>query len=70
MSLVKQNILKDALFTATKINSDGSKIFLEGVFIDKNDNGHVDFGLGIKLPNPLAIRESVHTDKIFFLKSN
>ncbi len=60
--------IKDALFTATRINSDGSKVFLEGVFIDKNDNGHVDFGLGIKLPNSITIRHSIHTGKIFFLK--
>ncbi len=66
---LKNISIKDALFKATRINPDGSEFFLEGVFIDKNDNGHIDFGLGLKLLDPLTIRHTIHTDKIFLLKS-
>lgn len=65
---LKNISIKDALFKATRINPDGAEIFLEGAFIDKNDNGKTDFGLGLILSNPLTIRNSINTDKLFFLK--
>ncbi|MEJ7676385.1 MAG: hypothetical protein WKG06_00585 [Segetibacter sp.] len=45
---LKNIIIQDALFKAEKINPDGSITPLEGVFIDKNDNGTVGFGTRIK----------------------
>ncbi len=65
---LKNSTIKDALFKAIKINKDETKEEWEGVFINKNDNGAVDFGLGIKLPNPITITEGLRTEKLFFKK--
>lgn len=65
---LKNIIIQDALFKAEKINPDGSETRLEGVFIDKNNNGIVDFGLGLKLAKSVTIANAVETDKLFFKK--
>ncbi len=40
----------------------------EGVFINKNDNGNVEFGLGIKLSKPIQLTEGLKITKIFLKK--
>ncbi len=65
---LKNITIKDALFKAVKVNTDGIETALEGVFIDKNDNGSHDFGLGIKLPESITINNALQIDKLFFKK--
>lgn len=67
---LKNLIIQDALFKAEKINPDGSETPLEGVFIDKNNNGIVDFGLGLKLSKSITIANAIETNKLFFKKVN
>lgn len=67
-STLKNITITDALFKAVKVNTDGTETALEGVFIDKNDNGNHDFGLGIKLSESITINNALHTDKLFFRK--
>jgi hypothetical protein len=64
---LKNVIIKDAYFSAIKINADGTEEKWEGAFINKNDNDVIDFGLGIKLPNPVH-KEGLQITKIFFKK--
>jgi len=65
---LKNITIEDALFKAVKINPDGTKSPLEGVFIDKNDNGTLDFGLGLKLSKSITINDALQTDKLFMKK--
>lgn len=64
---LKNIVINDALFKATLINKNGNEEIAEGVFINKNDNGIIDFGLGIKLPKNITIN-GLHIDKLFFKK--
>ncbi len=66
--LLKEVSITDAFFHAVKRNADGSKEFWEGVFINKNDNGVTEFGLGIKLPKPIQLTEGLQITKIFLKK--
>lgn len=68
--ILKNITINDALFKAIKVNTDGTETALEGVFIDKNDNGNHDFGLGIKLPESVTLNNALHIDKVFFKKVN
>ena len=65
---LKNVSVTDAYFTAIKQNENGAEEKWEGVFINKSDNGNTEFGLGIKLPNPLPVADGVQTTKIFFKK--
>ncbi len=65
---LKNVSVNDAYFKAIKQNEDGTEENWEGVFINKRDNGNTEFGLGIKLQNPLPIADGVQTTKIFFKK--
>ncbi len=65
---LKKVSVTDAYFMGIKQNEDGTEEKWEGVFINKSDNGNTEFGLGIKLQNPLPIADGVQTTKIFFKK--
>ena len=69
-SLLKNITINDALFKAVQVNADGTDTPLEGVFINKNDNGQTEFGLGIKLSKSITIDNALHIDKLFFKKVN
>ena len=60
--------ISDAYFTAVKPNADGTEEFWEGAFINKNDNGVTDFGLGIKLSKPIPLTEGLQITRLFFKK--
>ncbi|MBC7828354.1 MAG: hypothetical protein H7122_11460 [Chitinophagaceae bacterium] len=64
---LKNIVITDALFKAAMINKNGNEEMVEGVFINKNDNGAIDFGLGIKLPQSITIN-GLHINKLFFKK--
>ena len=64
---LKDIFIKDAYFKAILVRTVESKEPLEGVFINKNDNGVVDFGLGIKLQNSMT-KDGLIIDKLFFKK--
>lgn len=64
---LKDISIKDAYFKAILVHTVGSEEPLEGVFINKNDNGVIDFGLGIKLQNSMT-KDGLIIDKIFFKK--
>ena len=66
-SVLKNVGINDAYFLATKINADGTEETWQGVFINKNDNGTTDFGLGIKLSKPVELG-SLEITKMFFKK--
>jgi hypothetical protein len=59
--------IKDAFFHAVKGNEDGSFQTWEGAFINRNDDGMIDFGLGIKLPVPITMN-GLEITKLFFKK--
>jgi hypothetical protein len=65
---LKQITIKDALFKAIQVDADGSETPLEGVFINKNDNGRTEFGLGIKLSKSITKDDALQIDKLFFKK--
>ncbi len=68
-AIVLKNVnIKDAFFQAAKENTDGTEELWEGVFINKNDNGITEFGLGIKLPKPVQFTEDIQITKIFLKK--
>lgn len=67
---LKNITIDNALFKAIKVSAGGTETALEGVFIDKNDNGNHDFGLGIKLPESVTLNNALHIDKVFFKKVN
>jgi hypothetical protein len=67
-----RTVLKDvsitgAYFSARKVNSDGSEELWEGAFINKNDDGQIDFGLGIRLADTMRF-QSININKLFFKK--
>ncbi len=66
--LLQEVSIFDAFFHAVKLNADGSKELWEGAFINKNDNGHTEFGLGIKLSKPIQLTEGLNITKIFLKK--
>lgn len=66
-TVLKNVTINDAYFTATKTSKDGTEERWEGAFINKSDNGVEDFGLGIKLPNPMRF-QSINMTKLFFKK--
>ncbi len=65
---LKNVSVTDAYFMGIKQNKDGTEEKWEGVFINKSDNGNTEFGLGIRLQNPLPIADGVQTTKVFFKK--
>jgi hypothetical protein len=66
-TLLKNVVITDAYFSAKKVARDGTEEQWEGAFINKNDNGTVDFGLGIKLFKPMRF-ESINITTLFFKK--
>ncbi len=66
--LLREVSITDAFFHAVKLNADGSKELWEGAFINKNDNGNTDFGLGIKLSKPVQLTKGLNITKIFLKK--
>jgi hypothetical protein len=65
---LKNVTIKNALFNAIKVDKEGTETPLEGVFIDKSDNGIIEFGLGIKLSKSITVNNAVNIDKFFFKK--
>ncbi len=65
---LKNLVVKDAYFSAIKISDDGSQERWEGAFINKSDDGNIEFGLGIKLSNPIQLSGGLHLTKAFFKK--
>ena len=65
---LKKVTVNQAYFSAIRINKNGEEELWEGVFIDRNDNGNSEFGLGIKLANPIPLTEGLNIEKIFFKK--
>ncbi len=66
-TVLKNVTVQDAYFTALESNRYGTEERWEGVFINKNDNGTIDFGLGIKLTQPVQ-RDGLQITKVFFKK--
>ncbi len=66
--LLKEVSITDAFFHAVKLNADGSKELWEGAFININDNGNIEFGLGIKLSKPVELTKGLNIIKIFLKK--
>jgi len=65
---LKNTSINQAYFSAARKNKNGEEELWEGVFIDRNDNGNSEFGLGIKLANPISLTEGLSVEKIFFKK--
>jgi hypothetical protein len=67
--VVLRNVsLKDAYFTAVRTTNNTTETW-EGVFIDRNDGNATEFGLGIKLPNPIMVTDQGLTmSRLFFKK--
>ncbi|MCW3106664.1 MAG: hypothetical protein JWQ09_1170 [Segetibacter sp.] len=65
---LKNISIDNALFKAVKVSGDGTETPLEGVFIDKSDDGVVEFGLGLKLLKSITINKGANTDKLFLKK--
>lgn len=64
---LKNVTIEDAYFTAKRVATDGTEEQWEGAFINKSDDGVVEFGLGIKLSQPMR-HESINITKFFFKK--
>jgi hypothetical protein len=57
-----------AYFSGIRVTKNGEEELWEGVFIDRDNNGNAEFGLGIKLANPIALTEGLKIPNIFFKK--
>lgn len=60
--------ITDAYFLGVQQSKDGNNESWQGVFINKSDNGSVEFGLGIKLSKPIDLIEGYQTTKLFLKK--
>src|SRR6186713_2121952 len=65
---LKKVSVNQAYFSGIRLNKNGEEELWEGVFIDRNDNGNAEFGLGIKLANRVALTEGLKIPNIFFKK--
>jgi hypothetical protein len=65
---LKNVVVDQAYFSGIRINKNGEEEVWEGVFIDRNDNGNSEFGLGIKLAKPVSLTEGLQIPNIFFKK--
>jgi len=65
---LKKVSVNQAYFSGVRITKNGEEELWEGVFIDRNDNGNSEFGLGIKLANPIPLTEGLKIPSIFFKK--
>ena len=65
---LKKVSVNQAYFSGIRIKKNGEEELWEGVFIDRNDNGNSEFGLGIKLANPISITDGLNIQRIFFKK--
>ena len=65
---LKKVSVNQAYFSGIRLNKNGEEELWEGVFIDRNDNGNAEFGLGIKLAHPIALTEGLKIPNIFFKK--
>ncbi|MVM33911.1 hypothetical protein GO755_27995 [Spirosoma sp. HMF4905] len=65
---LKNVTVTDAYFIGFKPNQDGTEEKWEGVFINKTDDSHTTFGLGIKLATPIALTQGLKITKLFFAK--
>ncbi|HUR10750.1 MAG TPA: hypothetical protein VM012_05245 [Flavitalea sp.] len=66
--LLKEVTVEAAWFHGLQVNPDGTVEKWEGAFINKNDNGKIQFGLGIKPEKPIEITPTLHMTRIFFKK--
>jgi hypothetical protein len=67
-TVLKNTWIRDAYFTSTKTNAGGLEEPWEGVFINRNENGTTDFGLGIKLSKPIVVAGGLEITRIFLKK--
>jgi hypothetical protein len=65
---LKKVSVDQAYFSGIRVYKNGQEELWEGVFIDRNDNGNSEFGLGIKLTDPIPLTEGLKIEKIFFKK--
>jgi hypothetical protein len=65
---LKNVSVTDAYFSGIHVTKNGEGELWEGVFLDKNDNGNSEFGLGIKLSNTIPLTERLEITRIFFKK--
>jgi len=65
---LKRVSVTDAYFSGIRVNKNGEEELWEGVFIDRNDNGNSEFGLGIKPANPIPLTEGLSITRVFFKK--
>ena len=65
---LKKVSVNQAYFSGIRITKNGEEELWEGVFIDRNDNGNTEFGLGIKPANPISLTEGLKIPGIFFKK--
>lgn len=59
--------IQDAFFQATTKNENGVEQSWEGAFINKSDDGNIEFGLGLKLPSPAEL-SGLQITRIFLKK--
>ncbi len=65
---LKDVSITDAFFHAVKHNKDGTEELWEGAFINKNDSGNIEFGLGIKMSEPVQLTQGLKITRIFLKK--
>jgi len=65
---LKEVSVNDAYFSAMRVNKNGEEELWEGVFIDRDDKGKSEFGLGIKPANPIPLSEGLGITRIFLKK--
>lgn len=66
-TVLKDVSITDAYFSARKPGSDGSEELWEGAFINKNADGQVEFGLGVRLSDTMQF-QGININKLFFKK--
>jgi len=63
---LKKVSVNKSYFSGIRVKKNGEEELWEGVFIDRNDNGNSEFGLGIKLADPISLTEGLKIPSIFF----
>ena len=60
--------IHDAFFAASTEGENGKVDFWEGVFINKNTDGTIEFGLGLLLPKAIELTPGLRVTKLFLKK--
>lgn len=67
---LKNVSISQAYFSATRQKNNGEEEVWEGVFIRRSGNDKTEYGLGIRLANPVPVTEGLQVSNLFFKQAS